>query len=93
MTKTLVVLGAGVAGTSIAHRALKNTVPKAKDLKVIIVTPNTDHYWNLASVRGIVPGQYDDETLFTPLATASSERSRGARGTWSAHGADPVTAT
>ncbi|EEY14021.1 conserved hypothetical protein [Verticillium alfalfae VaMs.102] len=73
MTKTLVVLGAGVAGTSIAHRALKNTVPKAKDLKVIIVTPNTEHYWNLASVRGIVPGQYDDETLFTPLAAAFAQ--------------------
>ncbi|KAG7136241.1 Oxidoreductase ptaL like protein [Verticillium longisporum] len=73
MTKTLVVLGAGVAGTGIARRALKNTAPKARDLKVIIVTPNTDHYWNLASVRGIVPGQYDDETLFTPLAAAFAQ--------------------
>ncbi|KAM0324090.1 hypothetical protein ACHAQA_008280 [Verticillium albo-atrum] len=73
MAKTLVVLGAGVAGTGIAHRALKNTVPKADNLKVIIVTPNTDHYWNLASTRGIVPGQFGDEALFTPLAPAFAQ--------------------
>ncbi|KAM0285204.1 hypothetical protein ACHAQH_001635 [Verticillium albo-atrum] len=73
MTKTLVVLGAGVAGTGIAHSALKNTVPKAKDLKVIIVTPNTDHFWNLATVRGVVPGQFTEETLFTPLAPAFAQ--------------------
>jgi malic enzyme len=42
MGKTLVVLGAGVAGLPIAHHVLRHTVPKVKDLKVILVTPNTD---------------------------------------------------
>lgn len=44
MGKTLVILGAGVAGLPIAHFALKHTVPQVKGLKVILVTPNTDQY-------------------------------------------------
>ncbi|ROT39142.1 FAD/NAD(P)-binding domain-containing protein [Sodiomyces alkalinus F11] len=65
--KTLIVLGAGMVGVPITHYILQNAVPKAKDIKVILVTPNTDQYWNLASVRGIVPGQFSDDILFTPL--------------------------
>ncbi|GKT58707.1 FAD binding protein [Colletotrichum tofieldiae] len=65
---TLVVLGAGLAGLPIAHHVLKHTVPLVKDLKVILVTPNSDHYWNLASVRGVVPGQFGDNALFHPIA-------------------------
>ncbi|KZL83122.1 fad binding protein [Colletotrichum incanum] len=65
---TLVVLGAGLAGLPIAHHVLKHTLPLVKDLKVILVTPNSDHYWNLASVRGVVPGQFGDDVLFHPIA-------------------------
>ncbi|OHE95441.1 hypothetical protein CORC01_09313 [Colletotrichum orchidophilum] len=67
---TLVVLGAGLAGLPIAHHVLKHTVPLVKDLKVILVTPNSEHYWNLASVRGIVPGQFGDDVLFHPIEPA-----------------------
>lgn len=42
MGKTLVVLGAGQVGLPIVHHALKHTLPKVKDLKVILVSPNTD---------------------------------------------------
>ncbi|TDZ26573.1 Oxidoreductase ptaL [Colletotrichum orbiculare MAFF 240422] len=65
---TLVVLGAGLAGLPIAHHVLKHTVPLVKDLKVVLVTPNAEHYWNLASVRGVVPGQLGDDKLFYPIA-------------------------
>ncbi|KAK2048842.1 FAD/NAD(P)-binding domain-containing protein [Colletotrichum somersetense] len=65
---TLVVLGAGLVGLPIAHHVLKHTAPLVKDLKVILVTPNSEHYWNLASVRGVVPGQFGDDVLFQPIA-------------------------
>ncbi|KAJ0161360.1 Apoptosis-inducing factor 1 [Colletotrichum tanaceti] len=65
---TLVILGAGLAGLPIAHHVLKHTTPLVDDLKVILVTPNTDHYWNIASVRGVVPGQFGDDKLFQPIA-------------------------
>ncbi|OLN84948.1 Apoptosis-inducing factor 2-like protein 2 [Colletotrichum chlorophyti] len=64
---TLVVLGAGIAGLPITHHVLKHTVPLVKDLKVILVTPNSEFYWNLASVRGVVPGQFSDDQLFRPI--------------------------
>ncbi|EFQ27886.1 hypothetical protein CGRA01v4_03486 [Colletotrichum graminicola] len=65
---TLVVLGAGMAGLPIAHHVLKHTSPLVKDLKVILVTPNSEHYWKFASVRGVVPGQFGDDLLFQPIA-------------------------
>ncbi|KAK1967218.1 FAD/NAD(P)-binding domain-containing protein [Colletotrichum sublineola] len=65
---TLVILGAGLVGLPIAHHVLKHTAPLVKDLKVILVTPNSEHYWNLASVRGVVPGQFGDDVLFQPIA-------------------------
>ncbi|KAK1599680.1 uncharacterized protein LY79DRAFT_575329 [Colletotrichum navitas] len=65
---TFVVLGAGMAGLPIAHHVLKHTAPLVKDLKVILVTPNSEHYWKFASVRGVVPGQFGDDVLFQPIA-------------------------
>lgn len=45
MAKTLVILGAGIAGLPIAHHVLKHTAPQVKGgLKVILVSPNTDQY-------------------------------------------------
>ncbi|KAF6807589.1 hypothetical protein CSOJ01_08104 [Colletotrichum sojae] len=64
---TLVILGAGLAGLPIAHHALKHTVPLVKDLKLVLVTPNAEHYWNMAAVRGVVPGQFGDDILFNPI--------------------------
>ncbi|KAK1980015.1 hypothetical protein LZ30DRAFT_595607 [Colletotrichum cereale] len=65
---TIVILGAGLVGLPIAHHVLKHTSPLVKDLKVILVTPNSEHYWNFASVRGVVPGQFGDDVLFQPIA-------------------------
>jgi len=47
---------------------LKYTLPKAKDgLKVFLVSPNAHFYWNLASVRGAIPGAIPDSQLFLPI--------------------------
>ncbi|KAN0105956.1 FAD/NAD(P)-binding domain containing protein [Hyaloscypha variabilis] len=69
MAKTVVILGAGWAGLPLAHKLLKYTLPKVKELKVILVSPNTHFYWNLAAVRGIIPGTFTDDQLFLPIQT------------------------
>lgn len=68
MAKTVVILGAGWAGLPLAHKLLKYTLPKAKaGLKVIIVSPNSHFYWNIAAIRGVIPGAIPDEQLFLPF--------------------------
>ena len=71
MVKTVVILGAGWAGLPLAHKLLKYTFPEAKDgLKVVLVSPNSHFYWNVAAVRGVVPGAIPDEQLFLPIEPA-----------------------
>ncbi|KAE8447739.1 hypothetical protein EG329_010133 [Mollisiaceae sp. DMI_Dod_QoI] len=68
MAKTIVILGASYAGLTIAHKLLKHTLKTVKEeYKVVVVSPTTHHYWNLASVRAIVPGQIPDEKLFSSI--------------------------
>ncbi|MCJ1226530.1 hypothetical protein MMC12_003182 [Toensbergia leucococca] len=68
MAKTIVILGAGWAGLPLAHKLLKYTLPKIKDgLKVFLVSPNSHFYWNVAAVRGVIPGAIPDEQLFLPI--------------------------
>ncbi|KAI0388016.1 FAD/NAD(P)-binding domain-containing protein [Hypomontagnella monticulosa] len=67
MTQTIVVLGGAYAGVGVAHRLLKYTKPQVKDLKVILVSKNSHFYWNLASVRAIVPGQLKEEQYSQPI--------------------------
>ncbi|KAF5545371.1 apoptosis-inducing factor 2 [Fusarium mexicanum] len=67
MTKTVVILGAGWAGLPLAHKLLKHTLPKVPDLKVILVSPNTHFFWNVAATRGIIPDAIPDEQLFLPI--------------------------
>ncbi|KAF5615863.1 amid-like mitochondrial oxidoreductase [Fusarium sp. NRRL 25303] len=68
MPETVLILGAGYAGIGIAHKLPKDTRPKVEGLKVVLVSPNTHHLWNIAVVRGIVPGQLSDDKLFHPIA-------------------------
>ncbi|KAI0099016.1 hypothetical protein GGR51DRAFT_403848 [Nemania sp. FL0031] len=68
MTKTVVVLGGAFAGIQVAHRLLKYTQPQVKDLKVILVSKNSHFYWNLASVRAIVPGVLNEDQYARPIA-------------------------
>ncbi|KAF4961734.1 hypothetical protein FGADI_97 [Fusarium gaditjirri] len=67
MTKTVVILGAGWAGLPLAHKLLKYTLPKVSDLKVILVSPNSHFFWNVAATRGIIPDAIPDEQLFLPI--------------------------
>ncbi|KAI0478481.1 hypothetical protein GGR56DRAFT_324337 [Xylariaceae sp. FL0804] len=68
MVTTVVVLGGAYAGLQIAHRLLKHTRPTIKDLKVILVSKNSHFFWNLASVRAIVPGVLKEEDYTREIA-------------------------
>lgn len=68
MSRTVLVLGASYAGIVVAHKLLKHTRSAVKDFKVVLVNPSTHFYWNLASVRAIVPGQIKDKEVFQEIA-------------------------
>lgn len=67
MTKTVVILGAGWAGLPLAHKLLKHTLPKLSNLKVILISPNSHFFWNVAATRGVIPGEIPDDQLFLPI--------------------------
>ncbi|RAL64255.1 hypothetical protein DID88_002147 [Monilinia fructigena] len=73
MAKTILILGASYAGLTVAHKLLKTTLPSVPDLKVILVSPTTHLYWNMASVRAIVPGQFGDDKMFAEIAPGFSK--------------------
>ncbi|KAI0885135.1 FAD/NAD(P)-binding domain-containing protein [Annulohypoxylon maeteangense] len=55
MTKTIVILGAGLAGLPLAHHLVSRTAPNHPDLRIVLVSPHTHFYWGLASVRFVLP--------------------------------------
>lgn len=66
--RTVVILGAGFGGLPLAHKLLKYTLPKIQEgLKVILVSPNSHFYWNIAAVRGVISGTIPDDHLFLPI--------------------------
>ncbi|KAM5348171.1 hypothetical protein ACJ41O_007995 [Fusarium nematophilum] len=67
MGKTVVVLGGSFGGMAVTHRLLKYTQPHEEDLKVILVSKNSHFYWNLASVRAVVPGIIEDDEIMAPI--------------------------
>ncbi|EHA52254.1 hypothetical protein MCOR27_011248 [Pyricularia oryzae] len=66
--KTVVILGGSYAGVLAAHTLLK----KHKTCKVVLVSKNSHFYWNIASVRAIIPGVIQDEQILQPLSKALS---------------------
>lgn len=74
---TIVILGASLGGLPIAHWLMKHTAPTMKNLKVVLVSPNTDFYWCLASVRAILPDMLPDEKVFFPIAPLFSKYPKG----------------
>ncbi|CAO2648882.1 Nn.00g098310.m01.CDS01 [Neocucurbitaria sp. VM-36] len=72
--KNIVILGGSYAGVSTAHRVLKNAA-KAAPFKITLVSPNTHFYWNIASPRAMIPGQFTDEQLFRPIGAGFSQYS------------------
>ncbi|ESZ95472.1 hypothetical protein SBOR_4126 [Sclerotinia borealis F-4128] len=74
MAKTILILGASYAGLTVAHKLLKTTLPAIPDLKVILVSPTTHLYWNMASITiAIVPGQFEDDKMFAEIAPGFSK--------------------
>jgi NADH dehydrogenase FAD-containing subunit len=76
--KKIIILGGSYAGVSTAHRILKQAAKSANSIipfKIILVSPNTDLYWNMASPRAILPGQLTDDQLFQPIAAGFTKYS------------------
>ncbi|KAF4966710.1 hypothetical protein FSARC_5625 [Fusarium sarcochroum] len=61
--KTIVVLGAGPAALPIIRQTMVNQVLKRKDLKMVVVAPNTHFHWPIAMPRAVVPGQLADDKV------------------------------
>ncbi|KAI0491134.1 putative FAD binding protein [Xylaria cf. heliscus] len=68
MTKTVVVLGAGMAGLPIAHYLVRRTSTQHEDLRVVLVSPHDTFYWKIASVRFALPDQMAEDKYMYPLA-------------------------
>ncbi len=71
--KTIVVLGTGVAATAVIRQTMKATVLRRKDVKMIVVSPNTHFLWPIAMPRAIVPGQLADDKVMFPLEPTFKE--------------------
>ncbi|TID25970.1 Valine-tRNA ligase [Venturia nashicola] len=65
--RTVVILGAGFGGLPLAYKLLRYTLPKVQGLRVILVTPNSHFYWNIAAARGVTSGTIPDDQLFLPI--------------------------
>jgi uncharacterized NAD(P)/FAD-binding protein YdhS len=70
--RNIVIIGGSYAGISTAHRILKHAA-KSGHFKITLVSPNTHFYWNIASPRGLIPGQFSDDQLFQPIAAGFSQ--------------------
>jgi apoptosis-inducing factor 2 len=68
MARTVLILGASYAGLTIAHKLLKHTKRDERDLEIVLVNPSTHFYWNLASIRAIIPGVLEDQAIFQDIA-------------------------
>ncbi|CRG89245.1 hypothetical protein PISL3812_06281 [Talaromyces islandicus] len=66
--KTIVILGASFAGVCTAHRILKQATKTGRSVKVVVVSPNSHFYWNVASPRALLPGQISDDQIFKSIA-------------------------
>lgn len=66
--KTVVVLGAGLAGAPFIHHFMKNVVLKRNDLKVVVVNPSDYFLWTIAMPRAVVPGQLANDKVLHQLA-------------------------
>ncbi|KYK56837.1 Pyridine nucleotide-disulfide oxidoreductase, NAD-binding domain protein [Drechmeria coniospora] len=67
--KTIVVLGAGLAAAPLIRQIMRTAVLTRKDLRMIVVAPNTHFHWPIAMPRVVVPGQMADEKVMYPLDT------------------------
>ncbi|KAH7177071.1 hypothetical protein EDB81DRAFT_635311 [Dactylonectria macrodidyma] len=57
MTRTIVILGAGIGGFPVAHYLVRHTASKFSDVRVVLVSPTDELYWVFAIPRAVIPGQ------------------------------------
>ena len=69
----IVILGASFAGLSTAHRILKQAAKAGVLVKITLLSPNTDFYWNIAAPRALVPGRLSDDSVFQPISAGFSK--------------------
>jgi NADH dehydrogenase FAD-containing subunit len=69
MSKTVVILGAGLTGLPLAHYILKHYADKF-DLRLVLVSRSDELYWNIAAPRAAIPGQFNDEQVFYAIPPA-----------------------
>ncbi|KKO97253.1 hypothetical protein THAR02_10642 [Trichoderma harzianum] len=67
MSKTIVILGVGVAAAPLIRQTMRNVVLKEKDYNMIVVAPNTHFHWPIAMPRVVVPGQLADDKAMIDL--------------------------
>lgn len=73
MSKTVVVLGAGLGGIPIAHWLAAKT---DADVRVVLVAPNDEFFWNIASPRVVIPGAMGEDKVLYSIADAFSKYSQ-----------------
>lgn len=56
LDQVVVVVGGSLGGLAVTHRLLKHARRRHPKIKVVLVTRNSHFYWNIASVRAIIPG-------------------------------------
>lgn len=66
--KTILILGGSFAGLCTAHRILKQATKTGLSVKVVVVSPNSHFYWNVAAPRALVPSQIGDDQIFKSIA-------------------------
>ncbi|KAJ4142518.1 hypothetical protein NW754_009960 [Fusarium falciforme] len=74
MAKSFVIIGAGLTGLPLAHYVLKHYATK-HDLKVILVSRSDEFYWNIATPRAAIPGQFTDDQVFFSIPKVFSKYS------------------
>ncbi|KAF4120195.1 NADPH-dependent 2,4-dienoyl-CoA reductase, sulfur reductase, or a related oxidoreductase [Geosmithia morbida] len=67
MTKTIVVLGAGIAAVSIIRQVMRNVVLPSNEWKLVVVSPNTHLHFPTPMPRVLIPGQIPDDKVFAAL--------------------------
>ncbi|RTE83208.1 hypothetical protein BHE90_002196 [Fusarium euwallaceae] len=72
MPKNFVILGAGLTGLPLAHCVLKHYSTK-HDLKVILISRSDEFYWNIATPRAAIPGQFTDDQIFFSIPKVFSK--------------------
>ncbi|KAK7967746.1 uncharacterized protein PG986_002023 [Apiospora aurea] len=75
MSKTVVVLGAGLGGIPVAHWLAAKSTQTDPDLRVVLVAPNDEFFWNIASPRVVIPGAMGEDKVLYKIPAAFSKYS------------------